>query len=229
MYEYIEKNIKEVRDRLGEAALKNGRRPEEIKLVAVSKTFPAEIVKAAVGFGMTDLGESRIQDAEPKIEKLGDIAAWHMIGHLQTNKAKRAVELFPIIQSLDSIRLAEELEKRAGNIDKKIDCLIELNSSGEESKYGFTPDRILEALRELKDYRYLDVRGVMTIGPYVENENEIRRAFQLTRSLLEKGKEIIGDKFDTLSMGMSSDFELAVAEGSNMVRIGTAIFGPRKK
>jgi len=229
VYEYIEKNIKEVRDRLGEAALKNGRRPEEIKLVAVSKTFPAEIVKAAVGFGMTDLGESRIQDAEPKIEKLGDIAAWHMIGHLQTNKAKRAVELFPIIQSLDSIRLAEELEKRAGNIDKKIDCLIELNSSGEESKYGFTPDRILEALRELKDYRYLDVRGVMTIGPYVENENEIRRAFQLTRSLLEKGKEIIGDKFDTLSMGMSSDFELAVAEGSNMVRIGTAIFGPRKK
>lgn len=229
MYEYIEKNIKEVRDRLGEAALKNGRRPEEIKLVAVSKTFPAEIIKAAVEFGMTDLGESRIQDAEPKIEKLGDIAAWHMIGHLQTNKAKRAVELFPIIQSLDSIRLAEELEKRAGNIDKKIDCLIELNSSGEESKYGFTPDRILEALRELKDYRYLNLRGVMTIGPYVEDENEIRRAFQLTRSLLEKGKEIVGDKFDTLSMGMSSDFELAVAEGSNMVRIGTAIFGPRKK
>ncbi len=229
MYEYIKENITEVRDRIGEAALKNGRNPEDITLVAVSKTFPADIAKAAVDFGMTDLGESRIQDAEPKIEQLGHIATWHMIGHLQTNKARRAVELFPIIQSLDSLHLAEELEKRAAGIDKKIDCLIELNSSGEESKYGFPPDKILEALRRLKDFEYLNMRGVMTIGPYVEDENKIRKAFRLTRSMLEKGKEIIGENFGILSMGMSSDFELAIAEGSNMVRIGTAIFGPRKK
>jgi len=229
VYEYIKENINEVRDRIGEAAIKCGRRPEEIALVAVSKTFPAEIVKAAVEYGMTELGESRLQEAEPKIEKLGDIATWHMIGHLQTNKAKRAVELFPIIQSLDSMRLAEELDKRAANIDKKIDCLIEINSSGEESKYGFHPDKTMTALSRFKEYKHLNLRGVMTIGPLVDETKKIRRAFQLTRSLFEKGREIVGDKFNILSMGMSSDFELAIAEGSNMVRIGTAIFGLRKK
>ena len=229
MYSYLKENISAVRERVSSAGVRAGADTDSVNIVAVSKTFPADIVKAAVGYGLNDLGESRLQDARPKIEELGNIAIWHMIGHLQTNKVKKAVELFSMIQSVDSIHLANEIELRAAKTDKIIDCLLEVNSSGEKAKYGIHPDEIPETLAKLKDYGHIRIRGLMTIGPFVDDDKLIRYAFRMTRRLFEDARGQMRDKFNTLSMGMSSDFELAIEEGSNMVRIGTAIFGQRKK
>ena len=227
-YEYIKENLRIVNDKIAAAAGKSGRLAEEITLVVVSKTHPADLIKAAVEFGVTDIGESRMQESEPKISSLGGIARWHMIGHLQTNKVKKAVRLFDLIQAVDSLKLAEEIDRRAGEINKKTDCLIEVNSSGEDSKYGVPPEDLIEMLENVYRLGNINVAGIMTIGPFVENESLIREAFGLTRDLYLKGREIVGDSFTTLSMGMSDDFEIAIEEGSNMVRVGTAIFGRRR-
>ncbi len=226
-YEYIKENLRAVNARIAAAAKKSGRSAEEITLVAVSKTHPAEVIKAAVEYDASDIGESRIQEAEPKISSLGGIARWHMIGHLQTNKVKKAVRIFDMIQSVDSMKLAEEISRQAGEINKSVDCLIELNSSGEESKYGVRPDKLINFLTRAYSLENINVAGLMTIGPFVEDEDLIRAAFRLTRELFLKGREIVGESFSTLSMGMSDDFEIAIEEGSTMVRVGTAIFGPR--
>lgn len=226
-YEYIKENLRAVNARIAAAAKKSGRSAEEITLVAVSKTHPAEVIKAAVEYDASDIGESRIQEAEPKISSLGGIARWHMIGHLQTNKVKKAVRIFDMIQSVDSMKLAEEISRQAGEINKSVDCLIELNSSGEESKYGVRPDKLINFLKRAYSLENINVAGLMTIGPFVEDEDLIRAAFRLTRELFLKGREIVGESFSTLSMGMSDDFEIAIEEGSTMVRVGTAIFGPR--
>ena len=227
MLENIEVNIKNVKERIKTAAEKSNRKSEEITLVAVSKRFPAEIIKTAVKNGLTDIGESRLQEAEPKINELGNIARWHMIGHLQTNKVKKAVPLFDLIQSLDSFKLSSEINRQAELLDKKINCLLEVNSSGEDSKYGFSPDETLDTIKKIMDFKYINLCGLMTIGPYTTDLNSIRRAFILTRELFINGQKIVGDNFSTLSMGMSSDYELAIEEGSTMVRVGTAIFGIR--
>jgi len=229
VYEFIKENIREVNDRVGEAAIRSGRKFGDIVIVAVSKTFPSDAIRKAVSSGISNLGESRIQDAEPKIKELGDIATWHMIGHLQSNKVKKALELFDTIQSVDSVHLAEEIEKRAAEAGSFIDCLVEVNSSGEEQKYGVAPDKTINLLETIGEHKHIRLRGLMTIGPFVEDERIIRHAFRMTRELFEEGKKIIGEGFQILSMGMSSDYELAIDEGSNMVRIGTAIFGSRKK
>jgi len=226
-YEYIKENLRAVNARIAAAAKKSGRSAEEITLVAVSKTHPAEVIKAAVEYDASDIGESRIQEAEPKISSLGGIARWHMIGHLQTNKVKKAVRIFDMIQSVDSMKLAEEISRQAGEINKSVDCLIELNSSGEESKYGVRPDKLINFLKRAYSLENINVAGLMTIGPFIEDEDLIRAAFRLTRELFLKGREIVGESFSTLSMGMSDDFEIAIEEGSTMVRVGTAIFGPR--
>lgn len=229
MYEYIKKNIGGLESRIAEAAVKAGRARKEITLVAVAKTFGQEITRAAVDFGLTDIGESRIQEAIPKIKELGPICRWHMIGHVQTNKAARAVEFFDMIQSVDSLKLAEEINRRAGEIGKKIDCLVEINSSGEESKYGFTFDAALDAVKKIDKLEFICVRGLMTIGPWTSDKEQIRNAFRETKELFDRGRELTGQRFDTLSMGMSSDFEIAIEEGSTMIRVGTAIFGERPK
>ncbi len=226
----METNIKNVKERITTAAEKSGRKGKEITLVAVSKRFPAEIIKTAVKNGLTDIGESRLQEAEPKIGELGNIARWHMIGHLQTNKVKKAIPLFDLIQSLDSFKLANEINRQAKLLDKKINCLLEVNSSGEDSKYGFSPDETLDVIKKIivkKEFKYINLCGLMTIGPYTNDLDSIRRAFVLTRELFSEGQKIVGNKFSTLSMGMSADYELAIEEGSTMVRVGTAIFGVR--
>jgi len=229
MFEYMVNNIGHIKERIKNAAQRTNRSPDEITLVAVSKTYPADAIKAAVDFGVTDIGESRIQDAEPKLLSLGGIARWHMIGHLQTNKAKKAVGLFDMIQSVDSIKLAESVNRHAGDAGKKMDCLLELNSSGEEAKYGFEPDDVLSAIDTIMGFENISLCGLMTIGPFVDDDKPIRNAFRITKELYIKSRDKIGDSFSILSMGMSDDFEIAIEEGSNMVRIGTAIFGPRMK
>lgn len=227
MPENMEANIKNVKEKIKTAAEKSGRKGEEITLVAVSKKFPAEIIRTAVKNGLTDIGESRLQEAEPKINELGNIARWHMVGHLQTNKVKKAVPLFDLIQSLDSFKLANEINRQAKLLDKKINCLLEVNSSGEDSKYGFSLDETLDIIKRIINFKYINLCGLMTIGPYTNDLDSIRRAFVLTRELFSEGQKIVGDSFSTLSMGMSSDYEIAIEEGSTMVRVGTAIFGIR--
>jgi PLP dependent protein len=227
MFEYIEKNIRQVETKVAEAADKAGRAGSDIAIVAVSKTFATEAIRAAVVAGLKDIGESKIQEAESKIAALGKIARWHMIGHLQTNKVKKTVEIFDMIQSVDSLHLADEINLAAGKIGKTIDCLVEVRSSWELTKYGTPPVETPKLIKEISRMENINLRGLMTIGPYTEEAVLIRNAFRLTREVFLKGQDIIGDKFNILSMGMSSDYEIAIGEGSNMIRIGTAIFGRR--
>ena len=220
-------NITAVREKIALAARRAGRDQGEITLVAVSKTYPPEAIAAAVEAGVTDIGESRVQEGTDKINSLGPVARWHLIGHLQSNKAARAVGSFDMIQSLDSTAIAEKVSLEAVKLGKTIDCLIEVNSSGEDSKYGFPPDRTIDAADMIARLPGITLRGVMTIGPWTSDEGNIREAFESTRRIFEMMKAKLGERIGILSMGMSSDYELAVACGSTMVRVGTAVFGAR--
>ncbi len=216
-----------VREKVDMAAAKSGRRGHDITLVAISKTYPVEAVEAAVAAGATDIGESRIQEAADKIERFSGIARWHLVGHLQSNKAARAVALFDLIQSVDSTRIAEKISIQAQNQGKPQACLIEVNSSGEESKFGFSPETVLADAEKINALPGITVRGLMTIGPWTDNQGCIKAAFDATRNLFELMTDRLGTDCRILSMGMSSDYELAIECGSTMVRVGTAIFGQR--
>lgn len=229
MYNYIKDNLNRVNERIDRACHRAGRSAGEITLVAVSKTFPVAALEAAISFGITELGESRIQEAEPKITSLGHGIRWHLIGHLQTNKAKKAVDLFGLVQSLDSLKLAEALERHAAERNLVLDCLAEVNSSGEAAKFGMTAEKVFDFVEKISQYKHINIRGLMTVGPLTDNVTEIRRAFALMRTLWEKNRSYRGSGFDTLSMGMSGDYEMAVREGATMVRVGTALFGQRAK
>ena len=224
----IADNLTELRARVASACQKSGRSAGEVTIIGVTKTHPAGLVREAVLAGITEIGENRIQEAEPKIRELGNIARWHMIGHLQTNKVKKAVELFDVIQSVDSIRLAEEINKRAGELGKRIECLVEVNSSGESAKSGVAPDEAINLIRRVDALSNIKLTGLMTVGPLTDDQLEIRRAFVLCRKLFAEGRAIVGERFCNLSMGMSDDFELAIAEGSTMIRIGSLLFGRRQ-
>ncbi|SYZ72129.1 conserved hypothetical protein [Candidatus Zixiibacteriota bacterium] len=227
MWEFVTNNVNEIRAKIARAAEKTKRPADDITIVAVSKTFPEDAVRAAVKAGITDIGENRLQEAEPKIKNLGDIARWHMIGHLQSNKVKRAVKIFDTIQSVDSFRLAELIDTDDEIHARTVSCLIEVNSSGEKSKFGVEPSKTLDLIKKISFLQNMKLCGLMTIGPLTDDPSQIRAAFRMTRKLFEEGKQIVGDYFNTLSMGMSSDYEIAVEEGATMVRIGTAIFGRR--
>lgn len=224
----IADNLTELRARVASACQKSGRSAGEVTIIGVTKTHPAGLVREAVLAGITEIGENRIQEAEPKIRELGNIARWHMIGHLQTNKVKKAVELFDVIQSVDSIRLAEEISKRAGEIGKRIECFVEINSSGESAKSGIAPNEAINLIRQVNALADIKLTGLMTVGPLTEDQTEIKRAFVLCRNLFTEGRAIVGEQFCNLSMGMSDDFDLAIAEGSTMIRIGSALFGLRE-
>jgi hypothetical protein len=223
----LTQNLRELHGRIAAACDKTGRRADDISVVAATKTHPASLIRSAVALGLRDIGENRVQEAEEKILELGPIARWHMIGHLQTNKVKKAVELFDVIQSVDSLRLAQEINKRAGEIDRVIECYVEINSSGESQKSGIDPSETLDLIKAILPLNNIKLTGIMTVGPLTENEAAIRNAFTLCRGLFKKGQAIVGPTFCNLSMGMSDDFELAIAEGSTMIRVGSAIFGKR--
>ena len=213
--------------RIAEACEEYNRDTDDITIVAVTKTHSPAIIKTAVAAGLHNIGESKIQEAEPKILEVGPIARFHLVGHLQTNKVKKAVQLFDMIQSVDSLKLAEEISRRASEIERTIACLIEVNCSGESQKYGIPPDQCLELVRRTNALSNISLVGLMTIGPFVDDEQTIRDAFSFCRGLFKQSQDIVGDQFDTLSMGMTHDFPLAIAEGATMIRIGTALFGAR--
>ena len=227
MKEGVAQNLTELHGQIAEVCQKYNRDMDDIIIVGVTKSHPASVIRTAVACGIHNIGESRLQEAEPKIRELGRIARFHMVGHLQTNKVKAAVRLFDVIQSVDSLRLAVEINQRAAEIDRVIECYIEVNTSGERQKYGVTPDDTQDLLRRIQELPNIRLTGLMTIGPLTPDEDEIRAAFALARRLFDEGRTAIGGHFDTLSMGMSDDFRLAIAAGSTMIRIGTGIFGPR--
>lgn len=224
----IADNVRTVLDRIAAAAERYGRNAEDVTLVAAAKTRSAAQVRAAVEAGVKVVGENRVQEAKVKIRELADVdCAWHMVGHLQRNKAGKAVQLFDAIQSLDSRRLADELQKRAAAAGKVTAVLLEVNTSGEETKYGVAPEAAEDFASYVAACENLRVEGLMTVGPLGGGPVATAGAFRTLRELFEKMAPSLGADFRWLSMGMTDDFDLAVEEGSNMVRVGRALFGPR--
>jgi len=225
----VKENIEEIWNRIDEAARKVGRKREEIELVAVSKGVSAEKIREAVHSGIKIVGESRVQEAEVKHQELRDIEGleWHLVGHLQRNKAKRAHLLFDLIQSVDKIELLRELEHKAMDMKKLQRVLLQVNISEEETKSGFSPDQVLNMAKEVSEFSYLQIEGLMGIASLADDEDRIRTSFRRLRELFDeiKREDLPNFKMRYLSMGMSQDFELAIEEGSNMIRIGRAIFG----
>jgi len=228
--ETIKKNLEKINEKIKKAALKANRSPEDIKLVAVTKTATVEQIKEAISAGVKTIGENKVQEAKGKYQVLSaDIAdiEWHLVGHLQTNKVKYAIEIFDLIHSVDSIKLAEEIDKRSLQFGIMTNILVEVNVSGEETKYGIKPEEVEPFLKEISEFSRIKVRGLMTIAPIAEDKEEVRPYFRKLRELSEKieNKNIKNVKMDYLSMGMTDDFEVAIEEGANMVRIGRGIFG----
>ncbi len=223
-------NIAHVRERIAEACRRAGRSPDSVRLIAISKTVPAERIREAYDAGIRDFGENRVQEAASKRPALSDLTAtWHLVGHLQSNKAKPARDLFHWIHSLDSARLADRLDKVSVCGGDKLPVLIEVNLGGEESKGGVRENEVLPLVEEASAFETLEVRGLMAIPPFFDDPAQARPYF---RRLRELAREISKHNLprvslQELSIGMSHDFEVAVEEGATMVRVGTAIFGPR--
>jgi pyridoxal phosphate enzyme (YggS family) len=231
----IPENIAGVRQRVAEVARRAKRRPDEIALMAVSKTHPPERIREAHAAGLRLFGENRVQEFDGKANALSDLAGaeWHMIGHLQTNKASRAAELFRAVDSVDSVKLAEKLDAAAGSLGKKLSVLIEINVGGEAAKSGVAPDsrELEELLLAAPRLEALEFHGLMTVPPFTENPEGARPYFRQVRELRDAiaARELPAVGMNVLSMGMSHDFEVAIEEGSTCVRVGTAIFGERTK
>jgi hypothetical protein len=223
-------NLKTVMDRIAAAAKRAGRDPSSVTLVTVTKTVDIGSIREAVSAGAVILGENRVQEAKEKIEKLGNIAGWHLIGTLQSNKAKYAVKLFEVIHSVDNLELAKELDKQAAKIGKVQDVLLEVNIAGEASKSGVAFSDALALVRETAKLQHVSIRGLMTMPPYSEIAEDSRPYFRKLRdSAAAIARENIPNvSMHELSMGMSGDFEVAIEEGATMVRVGTAIFGERR-
>lgn len=231
----LAKRIAAIRARVAAAAERAGRDPASVSIVAVSKTMPAESVLAAAAHGLTIFGENRVQEARDKIAAVAAAGLtnlrWELIGHLQTNKAARAVELFTRVQSVDSLRLAEALEARAATLGRILPILLEVNVAGEVSKSGLAPDEVVLVARAIAALPHLRPEGLMTVAPLVDDPNEVRPVFRQMGALREtlRAQVPIGGEsgWPELSMGMTDDFEVAIEEGATLVRIGRAIFGER--
>lgn len=231
----ISDNIARIRERIAQAAARVGRNPDSITLMAVSKTVEPERIRQAYAAGIRVLGENRVQEFADKAPALKDLAQaeWRLIGHLQSNKANRAAELFHAVDSIDSLRLAQRLHHAAQQSGKILPVLLEINVGGEESKSGVSASAagLEELLRGMQDFSHLQVRGLMTIPPYTEDPQGARPYFRALHELRDKiaGRNLPRIQMDILSMGMSHDFEVAIEEGSTCIRVGTAIFGERPR
>lgn len=230
--ESLSERVQAVLKRIERAAESVGRDPKDITLVAITKTVPTDRIREILELGVTSLGENRVQEAEGKIAALQSYnATWHLVGHLQTNKINKALRLFSLIQSVDSKRLAAAIQLRAerDNIEE-MPCLIQVNVSGESTKHGIPLESALEEIREIARYDRLRIRGLMTIAPYTTDPESVRPVFRQLKLLADRISDacIDGLSMDILSMGMSGDFEVAIQEGATMVRIGSALFGPRE-
>ena len=223
---FIENNLEIVKRRIADAAYRSGRNPEEITLVAVTKNQQVEDINIVLDSGVTDIGENRSQELFSKYEALGSKTDWHFIGHLQRNKVRYIIPFVYLIQSVDSLELAIEIDKRASKLNKIQDILLEVNVSGEQTKHGFHPDEVESKVEEISSLKNVCVRGLMTMAPFIEEAESLREHFAKLKEIFDNLSKKQGFHIEMkyLSMGMTNDFEIAIEEGSNMVRIGTAIF-----
>jgi PLP dependent protein len=220
--------LQEVRNRIAEAAVRTARKPEDITLLAVTKTFPVEVLREAYRAGLRDFGENRVQEALGKMYELPTDIRWHLIGQLQTNKINKIIGKFVLIHSVDALRLAEAISSRAEEHPQEI--LLEVNTSGEANKSGVQPEETVSVVEKIFWLPRLKLRGLMTVGPMTENPLKQREVFKRLKGLFDEIRATIspGPDFSILSMGMSADFETAIEEGSTLVRVGTALFGHRQ-
>jgi pyridoxal phosphate enzyme (YggS family) len=228
----IQDNIARVEERIAAACQRSGRRREDVKLLAISKTHPAESIRAAFDAGLCDFGENRVQEAKAKRPLLADVdVTWHLVGHLQSNKARAARELFDWVHSVDSLRLAVKLDQAAGPADPPLPVLIEVNLGDEISKAGVRASDAPALAEQIAQLATLELRGLMVIPPFLANPEDVRSSFCQLRELAEEieSRKLPNVTMRELSMGMSHDFEVAIEEGATLVRIGTALFGPRPK
>ena len=225
----IAANLEEIRRRMAEAARRSGRDPASIRLVAVSKTYPAEAVAAAAATGQRIFGESRVQESRDKIPACPPGLEWHFIGHLQKNKVRQALPLFRFFHSIDSTALAEAIDRISGETGVKAQGLLEVNVSGEETKHGFTPEELRAQFPTLSKLLHLRIRGLMTMAPYSDNPEDARPVFRTLRELRDELQSTYQHPLPELSMGMSGDFEPAIEEGATLVRVGSSIFGARPR
>lgn len=232
-YDHLPDTLADIRRRIAEAAFRAGRDPEGVQLVGVSKTHPVEAVRIAHQHGLYDFGESRVQEALPKLELLSELRPirWHFIGHLQTNKVKQVVGRFDLIHSVDSLKLAHELDRRARERSIVQSVLLEVNLSNETGKFGFRPRDVARSLEELSACSGLQVLGLMTMAPLSSNPEQVRPIFSDLRALAASlaACRVPHLQFDQLSMGMTNDYQVAIEEGATIVRIGSALFGERKQ
>ncbi len=223
----LAENLNQVRERIAAACARVGRAPGSVTLLAVTKTHPPEVVEQAAALGLTLFGENKVQEAKAKIPLCPGRLRWHMIGHLQSNKCRDAVELFEMVQSVDSLHLAEELNRRAEQASKTMPILLEVNIVGEASKFGYKPEQLLGDLQALNALSRLEVHGLMAIPPYTVLPEKARPAFRKLGELKQQCEQQLGAPLPHLSMGMSGDFEVAIEEGATIIRLGTALFGER--
>ena len=227
MKERIEQNLAAIRARIEAACSRAGRSPDEVELLPVTKMVGMDEIRALYDLGVRAIGENRVKDAAEKKDALGlDGLAWRMIGHLQRNKVKKALAVFDAIESVDSVRLANEIEKEAATLGRKAPVLLEVNNGLEAQKAGFAEDELPGAAKEIAAMAHLEVRGLMVMAPFFDEAEEARPCFRMTRALFDElgASGIFGAAFRALSMGMTNDFEVAVEEGATVVRIGTAVF-----
>ena len=225
----IESNIASIRQRIGQACERARRDPSEVSLMAVSKFHPAQAVCEAAEAGITLFGENRVQEGKLKIPQCPSTLHWHLIGHLQSNKCRDAVHCFEMVQSVDSYALAEELNRMAEKQYKSLPVLLEVNIAGEATKFGYKPEEVLNDLERLNSLSRLEIHGLMAIPPWAADPEKTRPMFRRLADLKKQCEDQLGAPLPVLSMGMSDDFEVAIEEGSTLVRIGTAIFGARPK
>ena len=231
MQESLQRNLDEVLERIEKAAQRVGRDPDDVKLIAVSKTHPIKVLRAALAAGTAVFGENKVQEAESKIVEIGrGVAEWHLIGHLQSNKVRKAVQLFDVVQSLDSVELAKRLERICMEESREeLTVFVQVDLAGEETKSGIAESDLPKLVEFLKTCKCLRFSGLMIVPPYFENPDDVRPYFRKLREMRDKllSQNAFANGKGELSMGMSHDFEIAVEEGSTVVRVGTAIFGAR--
>lgn len=224
----IADNIAAIRRRMNEACERAGRSPDAVRLMGVSKSHPARAIREAFEAGLTLFGENKIQEAKLKIPDCPDAAEFHFIGHLQSNKCKDAARLFSMVQGVDKLSTAIELNKRADALARDLPILLEVNVAGEASKFGYSPQTVLEDLEQLLELPRLELHGLMTVPPYAADPERARPHFRKLVELQKICEDRAGVPLPELSMGMSGDFEIAIEEGATLIRVGTAIFGARK-
>ncbi len=220
-------NLASIQQRIMVACARVGRDVDSVRLVAVTKNHPPETIRASMDLGLTLFGENKVQEARAKIPLCPSAARWHFIGHLQSNKCREAAHYFEMIEGLDSLHLAQELNKACEKASKTLPILLEVNVAGEASKFGYRPEALLAEFKELNSLSRLEIHGLMTVAPWSATPEQVRPIFRRLGELKTQCEQILGAPLPELSMGMSGDFEIAIEEGATLIRIGTALFGPR--